>query len=236
MKLSREFWLALVILVMLSCVGIYKFCNSRNSQLIGTIVCRKDTENKIVALTFDDGPTNKTDLVLDILEHYGVKATFFLTGNEMNRAPEQLDRIVAAGHSIGNHSYSHKSLMFKAPGFIRNEVEATDKIIRESGFQKKIFFRPPYCKKLFYLPWYLYRTNRTTVTWDIEPDSKGGKNLTSEKIIENVKQNIKPGSVILLHAMYKSRETSLGALPGIIEWLQKDGYTLVTVNEMFGDK
>lgn len=219
----------IIVIVLILTPVLFYISKSRTFQFFGTIISEVRTTDKIVALTFDDGPTTYTTGILDSLKAYNVHATFFLTGEEIRTHPELAKAIVADGHSIGNHSYSHQRMLLKTPSFIVNEVEATDRLIRSIGFTQKIYFRPPYCKKLFYLPYYLSKTNRTTVTWDIEPDSQ---NNTPKAILKDVQQHIKPGSIILLHAMYPNREATIQALPQIIKWLQANGYSFVTVNEM----
>jgi peptidoglycan/xylan/chitin deacetylase (PgdA/CDA1 family) len=223
----------IIVTVLILIPVLFYISKSRTFQFFGTIISEASTTDKVVALTFDDGPTEYTVSILDTLRAYHVHATFFLTGQEMEAHLALAKAIAADGHSIGNHSYSHQRMLLKSPAFIEHEVETTDSLIRSTGFQQMIYFRPPYCKKLFYQPYYLSKTNRTTVTWNIEPDSD---NETRETILKDVQQHIKPGSIILLHAMYKNREATRQALPLIIQWLQASGYRFVTVNELLGIK
>ena len=95
-------------------------------------------------------------------------------------------------------------MVFKTPTFIRKEIELTDKLIRQPGFQGDIYFRPPYAKKLFLLPYILKQKNMTTIMWDIEPDSYPEIAFSSEKIIDHVVENVAPGSIILLHVIHES--------------------------------
>jgi peptidoglycan-N-acetylglucosamine deacetylase len=221
-----------MLLALATALLLFQLSKSRTFQLMGKIVSRVETDRKIVALTFDDGPTERTDTVLRILDRYGVHATFFLTGSEMKLHPDYLKKIVAARHAVGNHSFSHKPMLLCSNAFVSAEISSTDQLIRQAGFAGNIYFRPPFCKKLVMLPRYLSATHRTTVTWDLEPDSVPGSVNDTGKIIQVVKDQVKPGSIILLHVMYKSRTATIAALPHIIEWLQQNGYTLVTVNEL----
>ncbi|MBS1771759.1 MAG: polysaccharide deacetylase family protein [Bacteroidetes bacterium] len=227
----KKLYLYIVVLFLILIPVLFYISKSRTFQFFGTIISEVHTTDKIVALTFDDGPTGYTTGILDTLKAYNVRATFFLTGEEIQANPELAKAIIADGHSIGNHSYSHQRMLLKSSAFIRHEVDATDSLIRFNGFKQTIYFRPPYAKKLFYLPYYLNKTHRTTVTWNIEPDSD---NDTPEAMLKDVRQHIKPGSIILLHAMYRNREVTRKALPLIIQWLQAKGYTFVTVNELLG--
>ena len=213
--------------------GAWKLSRSRTLQLFGEIVPRVETSQKAVALTFDDGPTPEaTDRVLAVLDQRRAKATFFLIGAEIEQNPELARRIVSHGHEIDNHSYTHKHMVLKSPSFISDEVERTDRLIRDSGYEGKIHFRPPYCYKLVLLPHYLSRTDRKTITMDIEPDSYPEIAGDPEKITNHVVERARPGSIILLHVMYKSRESSLEAVAGIIDRLKEQGYEFKTVSEL----
>lgn len=222
------------------CVGLFvlvlftwRLSNSRTFQLFGEIVPRVETSERVVALTFDDGPTPEaTDKVLSVLQSRGVKATFFVIGGALEEHPELGQRIAQEGHELGNHSYSHERMIFKTPSFIRDEVERTDRLIRNTGYQGPIQFRPPYGKKLVLLPYYLGKTNRKCITWDVEPDTNADVAKDADKIVAHVLAQARPGSIILLHVMYKSGAPSLGAVSGIIDGLRQQGYEFKTVSEL----
>ena len=231
--LTKLLWGCFFVIFFLSAgYGLMEVMDSRSFQLFGEIINRVETEEKVVALTFDDGPTDNTAEILDILDAAGIKATFFLTGREMEGLPAETKRIVEAGHEIGNHSYSHKRMIFKPPGFIKDEVNRTDKFIRAAGYLGDISFRPPYGKKLFFLPGFLARNDRKTIMWNIEPDSYPEVASDSQAIIEHVKEKIEPGSIILLHVMYDQNVTSRNAIAGIVETLEAKDYSFVTVSEL----
>ncbi len=212
------------------CAGAYFLMNSRDIQLCGRIVSRVDTDRKVVALTFDDGPTDKTPEVLDMLREQGVKCTFFLTGREIERNRDYARAIVQAGHQIGNHSYSHERMVFKSYSFMENEIDSASSLIREAGFKGEIVFRPPGCKKLLLLPLALQERGMTTVTWDVEPDSYPEVAVSPENTAGYVLEHARNGSIILLHVMYGGN--SLDAVPGIVEGLKEKGFEFVTVNEL----
>jgi peptidoglycan-N-acetylglucosamine deacetylase len=212
--------------------GTLKLSNSRDFQFYGGLVTKVDTEEKAVALTFDDGPTENTDGILNILEEENVKASFFLTGREIKENFEEAEKIAAAGHELGNHSYSHKRMVFKSPSFIKSEIEKTDELIRKAGYKGPIHFRPPNGKKLILLPRYLDQHDRKTILWNIEPDSYPEIASDSKKIVEHVNENIEPGSIILLHVMYDSREESRESIKRIIKSLKSEGYEFKTVSQL----
>jgi len=221
------------LLLLAGATALWQIGKSRTFQFFGVIVPRSNTTEKIVALTFDDGPTvNGTSEILKVLDELQVKATFFLIGAELAQNPAEGRKIVAAGHEVGNHSYSHTRMLLVSPSFVREEIEKTDRLIRAAGYSDEIHFRPPYCKKLFTLPWYLSQTGRKTITWDVEPDSNPKIAADALKIIEETRTRVRPGSIILLHAMYANRQPSLQAIRGIIETLKQDGYHFRTVTEL----
>jgi peptidoglycan/xylan/chitin deacetylase (PgdA/CDA1 family) len=214
-------------------VAARQVSNSRTFQFFGRLVPRVNTSEKVVALTFDDGPTPEaTEQVLSVLAEGHVRATFFVTGAELEKNMAEGKKIVAAGHELGNHTYSHGRMIFVTPSHVRREVERTDELIRDAGYRGEIYFRPPYGKKLFALPYYLSRTGRKTITWDVEPDSYPEIAADSDKIAEHVLSRTRPGSIILLHVMYRGRGESLKALKRIVEGLKAQGYSFKTVTEL----
>lgn len=212
--------------------GAWTVADSRSFQLFGELVDRVETADSVVALTFDDGPAGGADSVLAMLAREGVRGTFFFTGAELAERPELAPRFVAAGHELGNHSFSHQRMLLRTPGFIRREIETTDSLIRAAGHSGPIHFRPPYGKKLLGLPWYLARTDRVTVMWDVEPDSYAEVASSAERIVAHVQERVQPGSIIILHVMYPSRGEVLRSVPGIIRSLRGRGYRFVTVSEL----
>ncbi|MGF2616217.1 polysaccharide deacetylase family protein [Rossellomorea vietnamensis] len=206
-------------------IGTYKLMNSRTVQLYGGLTNKVETNQKVVALTFDDGPTKNVDPVLVLLNKYDVKATFFLIGNEIEKNQEEAIKIVEAGHQVGNHTYSHQRMVLKSPSFIKEEIEKTDDLIKSIGYEGEIDFRPPNGKKLAALPYYLDKNKKETITWNIEPD-------TADDKVEYVKRNIKNGSIILLHPMYDQSGEQLKLLERIIKLLSEEGFEFLTVNEL----
>ncbi|HUP44945.1 MAG TPA: polysaccharide deacetylase family protein [Thermoanaerobaculia bacterium] len=206
---------------------------SRTFQLFGEIVPRVEMERRLVALTFDDGPRAAAlPEILEPLAQNGVQATFFLCGAQMEEQPGVAEALVAAGHELGNHSWSHRRMVLKSPAFIAGEIEKTDALIRAAGHQGTIHFRAPYGKKLLLLPWYLQRRGRIHVTWDVEPESDPAIDADAARIAEHVLERVRPGSIILLHPWYGARENTRKALPAIVEGLRARGYELVTVSEL----
>ncbi|MFD3743912.1 polysaccharide deacetylase family protein [Nocardia sp. NPDC058633] len=217
-----------LVVVLAVCAGLYALMNSRTYQVAGRLVDRVETDEKVVALTFDDGPTTRTPEVLQMLSQSQVRATFYLVGDDLAAHPEYGAAIVGAGHEIGNHSYSHRRMVLVSGDTVREEIERTDAEIRRAGYPGPITFRPPYGKKLWALPRYLDEHDRTTVTWDVEPDSAGG--ASRETIVAETLAQVRPGSIILLHVMHGGE--SAAAVPEIVRGLRAQGYRFVTVSDL----
>lgn len=218
-----------ILLVLLLLLGTYKLMNSRTYQLFGGLTKQVETNQKVVALTFDDGPTDNTNQIMALLEEHNAKATFFLIGAEIEKNPEEARRIAEEEHQIGNHTYSHNRMIFKTPSYYKDEIEKTDQLIRNIGYKGEIDVRPPNGKKLIGLPYYLNKHKRDTITWNLEPDTF--YTTVSDKV-KYVTENIEPGSIILLHSMYDKTGEALQTIEGILQELSNKGYTFITVNEL----
>ena len=213
---------------------LWQISKSRTFQFFGGLVNRVDTNEKIVALTFDDGPSENTEEVLNILAGKNIKATFYVIGQSMEEYPNQAKKIVEQGHELGSHSYSHQQMIFKTQSSIQSEIEMTDQLIRQAGYAGEITFRPPFGKKFLGLPWYLSRHNIKTIMWDVEPDTYYQGN--AELIAEYTLDAVKPGSIILLHPSCNGVCSSdREALPKIIDGLIARGYRFVTVSQLLDD-
>jgi len=211
--------------------GLLQLSKSRTFQFFGVITNRVNTQEKVVALTFDDAPTENTSAIMKTLEEKNIKATFYLVGSAMEKYPEIARKIVQSGNEIGNHSYSHERLILKSPKFIESEITRTNQLIRSAGFAGEITFRPPNGKKLLLLPWYLAQNKIKTIMWDVEPDTyyRGNSNL----IIKNTLASVQPGSIILMHPFCNLQcAADREALPEIIDELIAKGYKFITISEL----
>ncbi len=211
----------------------WQISKARTFQIFGEVVPRVHTTEPLVALTFDDGPTPQlTEEILTILREKGVRATFFVTGAELERNMTEGAQIVAAGHELGNHSYSHMRMLGCSYSFVRDEIERTDELIHRAGYSGPVHFRSPYGKRFLTLPLYLSRTGRRNIFWDVEPESYNDVATDADRITEHVLQHARPGSIILLHVMYAGRAPSMRAVPRIIDGLRARGYRFVTISEL----
>lgn len=229
----RVILLPAVLAALAACAaGLFFVSKARNFQFFGKLVASVPNDEKMIALTFDDGPTQNTAAILEKLDQLDVRATFFLCGAAIAERPDDARAIAAAGHAIGNHSYSHTRMILKSCGFVKSEVDETNELIRASGYEGEIFFRPPYGKKLFVLPWYLSRIGMVTAMWSVEPETDLGFDAAPEAIAQYAIDNVRSGSILLLHPMY-SPENVLAALDILVPALEERGYIFVTVPELY---
>jgi peptidoglycan/xylan/chitin deacetylase (PgdA/CDA1 family)/GT2 family glycosyltransferase len=208
------------------------------SRFYGKVSSNGDRSHLRIALTFDDGPNEPyTSQVLNILEQYRIKATFFIIGQNARRHPETCRRIVAAGNVVGNHSYHHrKSLCLRRGKTVAHDIEMAHRAIYESTGLEPTLFRPPHG---FRSPW-LMRTVRnlgyTVVTWD-NMTSDWNAEKSGEEIIQAILRRAKPGGVIVLHdgrdtRLNYDRDHMLQALPFVIETLMERGFEFATIPEL----
>ncbi len=181
-----------------------------------------NNENKIY-LTFDDGPTPEiTEWVLELLKKHNIKATFFCIGNNIEKHPEIFQKVIADGHSIGNHTFNHlKGWKTKTDDYIGN-TRICEEIIENNSENSKLF-RPPYGKIKFSQSRILRKIGYKIIMWDVLSVDYD-KNITPEKCLENVIKNTASGSVIVFHDSIKAFANLEFALPKAIEYLKEKGF------------
>ena len=187
-----------------------------------------DTVEKKVAITFDDGPDpDYTEMLLAGLRERGVKATFFLLGKQVDRYPEIVAEIYEDGHLIGTHSYEHVNLKNLTDAAAIEQVDRTNAAICAITGECPQFIRPPYGSWKNNLD---YETEMIEVLWDIDP--LDWKTSNSDVIARRVVDKVGENDIILLH---DASESSVNAAFKIIDALEKEGYTFVTVEEILFD-
>lgn len=211
--------------------GLHRLSKARCLGWAGPVVCRVETQERVVALTFDDGPTARgVDAVLPVLRERGVKATFFLIGRETAERPDLAARLKAEGHELGNHGFSHVRMVGRPQSFYEQEIARTDALLRAAGETRPTMFRPPYGSRLWGLHVAARRSGHRVVTWDVEPDSFDLP--TPEAYAAHVLDRVRPGSIVLIHPMYGSNETARAALPLVLDGLAARGYRVGAVSEL----
>ncbi|WP_210582783.1 polysaccharide deacetylase family protein [Streptomyces sp. GESEQ-4] len=191
-------------------------------------------DRRQVALTFDDGPLPPyTGQILDILERYGIPATFFCVGINAGTFVEELTRMQEQGHAIGNHSWSHPFLPELSRPQLAEQLQRTDEAIAEaSGYVQPRLFRPPYGARTPEVLGWLAELGTATVLWDVAPDDWALRQ--ADAIARDVLAEVRPGSVILLHDGGGDRSLTVASLPPMIEGLLDRGYEFVRVDDMIG--
>ncbi len=182
---------------------------------------RMDPREHSIYLTFDDGPIPEaTPFILDTLSKYGVKATFFMVGDNVRKYPHLFERIKAEGHQIGNHTYNHMgSVRHTLRTYVKNTNKANELIHSK-------YFRPPH-------GWmrpaaYIWLTRKyKVVMWDVVTRDYS-KLLTAEDVVNNIKTYTRNGSIITFHDSLKSIDKLQTALPESLEWLISQGYQFKT--------
>ena len=206
--------------------------NSISSKTLASSVFSKGpTTEKKIALTFDDGPHPRyTKKILNILEKYNIKATFFVIGVNIENYPEDLKRISEAGHEIGNHSYDHHSTLGLGEEQLTKEIELCEKLIYDSVGTKPTLFRPPQGKFNTRLTDITTKKGYSVILWSI--DTRDWEHASPNNIAKEVTKNISGGDIILMHDYISGKNTTCDALELIIPMLQEKGYQFVTVSEL----
>jgi peptidoglycan/xylan/chitin deacetylase (PgdA/CDA1 family) len=187
-------------------------------------------DQKLVALTFDDGPGPTTGEILDILEEKRADGTFFMLGQAVEADPEMVREITLRGNEVANHSMAHDSL----PG--SEDLEATNDVIEQAAGFRPCSFRPPYGEVDAALTARAAGEDMNTVLWDVDTEDWTDW-TTVDSVVEGTKANTRPGSIILMHdGGDVTREKTIAALPGIIDELRDEGYSFVTVSELLGNE
>ena len=200
-------------------------------ELSGTVVRRMENDEKKIALTFDDGPhPTRTPEILAILEEYGIRATFFVIGENVARYPEMLEAVRAAGHEIGNHTYHHPHLKKTDPERMESELLSTEKLLFEQHECQPNLFRPPGGLFDGQSEAIAARYGYTVVLWDV--DTRDWAHTPPADIAANVLHNIRPGSIILCHDYIWKDSPTPEALRLFLPELLREGYRFVTVSEL----
>ncbi len=206
----------------------------RSSTLLAPSVYRGSRDRRSIALTFDDGPSEGTNRLLDILNRLETRATFFLCGMNVERLPGVARDVAAAGHEIGNHSYSHPALYLRSPEFIAGELTAAQSAIAQATGQTPALFRAPFGARWFGLAEAQRRLNLLGVMWTvIGLDWK----LAADRIARRVLAAADNGAIICLHDGRRVQANpdigaTLEAVRRLIPALRSRGFDFETVSQL----
>ena len=192
----------------------------------GKLIIDTDTLDgkKAIAITFDDGPGEYTQELIEGLNERKARATFFMVGKCVEQHPEVLPMMVAGGHQLGNHTYNHTDIASASATVMNNEIEQTDQAIFNACGQRSTAFRPPYGS---YTNDLVKNIDKTVTLWSLDTTDWKTRDVKSIKSI--IVSQSKDGSIILLHDLYK---TSVDGALAAIDELQGEGFIFVTVDEL----
>ncbi len=195
------------------------------------VIREGDTDSPRIALTFDDGPhPRRTDEILDILEEYDIRATFFVIGENAVYYPAPLRRAVSLGHEIGNHTFSHGDVGGMSGPRLQKELRDTEKVIFELTGAHLSLFRPPEGACTDTILQSSEPFGYSVILWTI--DTHDWALATTQSIVKTVKKNIRGGSILLFHDYTAGDAHTADALRILIPDLLKDGFEFVTVSEL----
>lgn len=184
-----------------------------------------------IALTFDDGPhPNYTEQILDLLDEYGAKATFFTVGSCVEQYPEIVAKTVARGHEIGNHTFDHVNLRNTATDKCKKQLTDTEDVLVAAAQVKPKLLRPPEGRYSDTVCRIAEELGYKVVLWTV--DTRDWAHTSPEKIFENVRKNVKSGDIILFHDYVVGNSPTCDALRLVLPYLKERGYSAVTVSEL----
>ncbi|MDD5570084.1 MAG: polysaccharide deacetylase family protein [Bacteroidales bacterium] len=193
--------------------------------------CSKITDEKVIALTFDDGPSEYTPQILDILNEYQVKAAFFCIGNKIDGNENILKRMDAEGHIMGNHSYTHHFWLDLFSGKkITDELENTESKIFEVINKKVKLFRPPYGVTNPNIKKAIANKNYTSIGWSVKSHDTIKNGM---KILKHIKKELKPGAVFLMH---DTNNEIISVLKEFIGYTIENNYKIIRLDELLNVK
>ena len=196
------------------------------------IINQVQTDQKVIAITFDDGPNPYyTPQILEIFQKVSGKATFYMIGQQMNEQPAIVEAVVEQLHEIGNHTYSHPKLTELNQDNASKELNQTDMFIREMTGESPATFRPPYLD---------FNERVASLTEKLDYKVIGALNLDAQDweqpgvdhILETTRKHIKNGSILIFHDGFGDRSQTIEAVRILVNELHTQGYRLVTVSEL----
>jgi len=196
---------------------------------VGVSHSRGRTNLPYIAMTFDDGPhPQNTPRLLDMLRERNIKATFYVVGRSVNMYPEITRRIVAEGHEIGNHTWTHRNLTRLSNASVRDEMERTRDIIVATCGVKPRTMRPPYgALRQSQRNWIYQEFGYPTILWNVDPEDwkRPGLSVVTSRILNNTRN----GSIVLAHDLHKP---TVDAMPKTLDGLLRRGFKFITVSQL----
>ncbi|ASW75624.1 polysaccharide deacetylase [Chryseobacterium piperi] len=225
------FWVYLFCFLLFSAIVVWGSFDIQLGYFVNSIT-HKRTRVKEVALTFDDGPTALTPQFLDLLQEHQIKATFFCIGKQIEQYPETFKRILAEGHTIGNHTYSHsQSTGFLSTSKMTDEIQKCDDVILSVGNTATTLYRPPFGVTNPSIAKAIKRTGKKSIGWNVR--SLDTVIDDEKKVYKRIIRRMKPGSIILLH---DTSEKTYRVLVDLLHFLKDKKYSTFTVDSIIKSK
>lgn len=220
-------WVYIFCFILFSAVVVWGSFDIQLGYFINSFT-HKRTKIKEVALTFDDGPTEFTPKFLDVLKENNVKATFFCIGKQIEKYPETILRIIAEGHTIGNHTFSHSNNTgFLSTSKMIEEIKKCDDVMLKIGSFKTDLYRPPFGVTNPNIAKAIKKTNKKSIGWNVRSLDTV---ITDEKKIYNrITKILKKGSIILLH---DTSEKTYNVLVELLLFLEREKYSTYTIDSI----
>lgn len=209
-------------------LGIAMCTFDEKGVLISKEATNIDPEKPMIALTFDDGPGNRTGELLEALEKYDAHATFFVLGQRIDNYPKEIKKMYEIGCEVANHSYSHENLSLVSKKVMEKELKKTNNKVKKLIGQKPALMRPPYGAISDTMR---ENSGMPMILWNV--DTLDWKTRDAEKTVEHVMEHVKDGDIILMHDIHSE---TVDAVIEMLPKLQEEGYQLVTVSELAAAK
>lgn len=239
---SRRGWLRFCLIIGAIALFIYLFdavlwpSRYQAPWLFGDAYYQVQTDEKLVALTFDDGPDPRyTATIGQMLADAGAKGTFFILGRHAAAHPDIVQTLMAQGHELGNHTWNHRTLKLKTLQTIRNEIEPTDRLLRDLGYTAPIPFRSPYGHSWLALPQVLKQRQQANILWTVQMND--WKPEDPDVMMALLAPKFGNGAIVLMHdgdgeSEGADRRNTVILVQQILEKYQAEGYRFVTVSEL----
>jgi len=202
---------------------------TNGARASGVTYSRVRTNLPYIAMTYDDGPhPQNTPRLLDILRERNIKATFYVIGRSVNLYPQLTRRIVAEGHEIGNHTWTHPNLKTLSNADVRKELNRTRDIIVSTCGVKPRTMRPPYgALRQDQRAWIYKEYGYPTILWSVDPEDwkRPGISVVTSRIVNNTRN----GGIVLAHDLHKP---TIDAMPGTLDGLLRKGFKFVTISQL----
>ncbi len=222
------YWVIAIVLLCLLVLMVWASADVGSNAYVRAH-CRAATAEKKIALTFDDGPDEgATAAVLDILLRYRVRASFFLVGSKVRRAPELVRRILAEGHTVANHTYSHRALFPLSSGrAVRDELERCAEAIGEACGKRPRLFRPPFGVTNPIIGKVVRDMGLECIGWSVRSLDTLSAGMPG-RVLGRVRRRLHPGAVVLLHD-----RCAVSLLEQLILDIFREGYEIVPLDTLF---